>query len=213
MATKFKAAFLCAALFFCGAAAFAQDQQDADYKQMMEQAIKSGNYGQSQAENWDARLKCLSGTVMVKPSESEEWSKITGIIPLDPGDSVKTGSDGIGEIYLDDKGAISVGRNTQLEMTSLDQGAAVFTLKITIEVVLLCAYACRHAIAPSPIAIKSFFVPYQIGWPSLFILILFCTGIILLVIGIVGLYIGKIFEQVKNRPLYLILEEVESDNK
>jgi glycosyltransferase involved in cell wall biosynthesis len=44
----------------------------------------------------------------------------------------------------------------------------------------------------------------QPGWTSLIVLILLSTGIILISIGIVGLYVGKTFEQSKNRPLYII---------
>lgn len=42
------------------------------------------------------------------------------------------------------------------------------------------------------------------GYTSLTSLISLSTGLILLSIGVVGMYIGKIFEQVKNRPLYFI---------
>jgi len=42
------------------------------------------------------------------------------------------------------------------------------------------------------------------GWTSLAVLILIIGGFILISTGITGLYIGKIFEQVKNRPLYVI---------
>jgi polyisoprenyl-phosphate glycosyltransferase len=42
------------------------------------------------------------------------------------------------------------------------------------------------------------------GWPSLFIAIAFATGVILMSNGIMGLYIGKTFDQVKNRPLYVV---------
>ena len=45
-----------------------------------------------------------------------------------------------------------------------------------------------------------------IGWPSLITAILFSTGVILVVAGILGIYIGEIFKQVKNRPLYIIDE-------
>lgn len=41
------------------------------------------------------------------------------------------------------------------------------------------------------------------GWTSLAVLILICTGAILTSLGIIGLYIGKIFEQIKGRPLYI----------
>jgi dolichol-phosphate mannosyltransferase len=38
--------------------------------------------------------------------------------------------------------------------------------------------------------------------------ILLSTGLILMSIGVVGIYIGKIFEQVKERPLYLVDEKI-----
>jgi dolichol-phosphate mannosyltransferase len=56
------------------------------------------------------------------------------------------------------------------------------------------------------IVVKSFFHQFEVGWPSLVVLILFTTGILLLMLGILGLYIGKIFEQVKQRPLFIIEE-------
>lgn len=42
------------------------------------------------------------------------------------------------------------------------------------------------------------------GFTSLIISIWFLSGVIIAVIGIVGLYVGKIFEQAKNRPIYII---------
>ena len=54
------------------------------------------------------------------------------------------------------------------------------------------------------IMIKSITYGYQPGWASTTVLIVFCTGLILTSLGITGVYIGKIFEQVKHRPLYLI---------
>lgn len=42
------------------------------------------------------------------------------------------------------------------------------------------------------------------GWTSLFIVMLTCTGVILACLGVVGIYIGKIFDQVKGRPLYAV---------
>jgi glycosyltransferase involved in cell wall biosynthesis len=46
------------------------------------------------------------------------------------------------------------------------------------------------------------------GYTSLTTLLLLSTGLILLSIGIAGIYIGKIFEQSKNRPLYFIDKKV-----
>ncbi|NBP06728.1 MAG: glycosyltransferase, partial [Bacteroidetes bacterium] len=57
--------------------------------------------------------------------------------------------------------------------------------------------------------IKSFYHRFEVGWPSIVVLILFTTGIILFMLGITGIYIGKIFDQVKERPLYIIQESTE----
>jgi dolichol-phosphate mannosyltransferase len=46
------------------------------------------------------------------------------------------------------------------------------------------------------------------GWTSLAVLLLLVGGFIIVSTGVTGLYIGKIFQQVKNRPLYLIDDEV-----
>lgn len=46
------------------------------------------------------------------------------------------------------------------------------------------------------------------GWASLMLSIWFTGGIILFAIGIVGLYIGRIYIEVKQRPLYHIREEL-----
>ena len=45
-----------------------------------------------------------------------------------------------------------------------------------------------------------------LGYTSLIISIWFLSGLVLAVLGMVGLYLGKTFEQVKHRPLYLIDE-------
>lgn len=45
------------------------------------------------------------------------------------------------------------------------------------------------------------------GWPSMISIFLFVSGIILLSLGIIGKYIGKIFLEVKKRPIYIIKEQ------
>lgn len=47
------------------------------------------------------------------------------------------------------------------------------------------------------------------GWPSMVSIILFLGGFQLLTIGILGKYIGKIFMETKNRPIYVIKERSE----
>lgn len=48
------------------------------------------------------------------------------------------------------------------------------------------------------------------GWSSTMVVMSFLVGSAIACIGIVGLYVGQIFEQVKNRPLYVIDEITES---
>ena len=51
------------------------------------------------------------------------------------------------------------------------------------------------------------------GWTSLFVLIIFFGGVQLLTIGIVGAYIGNLFDEIKNRPEYIIEKKVNFETK
>jgi glycosyltransferase involved in cell wall biosynthesis len=51
---------------------------------------------------------------------------------------------------------------------------------------------------------KYYNIGAEIGWTSIMVTIVFSTGLIMMAIGVLGLYLGKIFEQVKERPLYFI---------
>jgi len=42
------------------------------------------------------------------------------------------------------------------------------------------------------------------GWASIMVINLFFNGIVLIMLGLLGEYIGRIFEETKNRPLYII---------
>lgn len=46
------------------------------------------------------------------------------------------------------------------------------------------------------------------GWTSLTVSLYFLSGLILMNIGIVGLYIGKIFDETKARPIYIIKDKI-----
>lgn len=46
------------------------------------------------------------------------------------------------------------------------------------------------------------------GWTSIVVAVLFLGGVQLLAIGILGEYIGRIYEEVKGRPLYLVRDRV-----
>lgn len=58
------------------------------------------------------------------------------------------------------------------------------------------------------ILIRYLISPFQAGWASLVILILISSGMIIFSIGICGIYIGRVFEQTKNRPIYIIDKEI-----
>jgi dolichol-phosphate mannosyltransferase len=47
-----------------------------------------------------------------------------------------------------------------------------------------------------------------LGWPSLMVSIWFLAGLIIMTLGVVGLYIGKIFDETKKRPIYIIREKI-----
>jgi dolichol-phosphate mannosyltransferase len=46
------------------------------------------------------------------------------------------------------------------------------------------------------------------GWPSLISALFFSTGLILMFIGVLAIYLGEVFNQVKQRPLYLISNSI-----
>jgi len=45
---------------------------------------------------------------------------------------------------------------------------------------------------------------YAYGWGSVILTVVFFAGLQLCVLGIIGIYIGKMFMQVKDRPLYIV---------
>jgi glycosyltransferase involved in cell wall biosynthesis len=58
-----------------------------------------------------------------------------------------------------------------------------------------------------------FFGQYSVtGWTSLIVSTFFIGGIILMVLGVMGIYIGKIFNEIKGRPLYVVEEKVGLDD-
>jgi glycosyltransferase involved in cell wall biosynthesis len=46
------------------------------------------------------------------------------------------------------------------------------------------------------------------GWASIFVAVLFMGGVQLVTIGIIGEYIGRIYDEVKQRPLYFVQERL-----
>jgi len=44
-----------------------------------------------------------------------------------------------------------------------------------------------------------------VGWPSLIVSIYFIGGIIIAILGVIGIYLGKTFDETKKRPLYIVM--------
>lgn len=69
------------------------------------------------------------------------------------------------------------------------------------------------------VKIIQFFVTGEVpsGWTSLFVSIYFLGGLVLFAIGVIGIYIGYIFDEVKHRPIYVIRtvlnKEIKRGNK
>jgi dolichol-phosphate mannosyltransferase len=56
------------------------------------------------------------------------------------------------------------------------------------------------------IAMKLAGVPYLTGYASLLVAITFLSGVQLIVIGMVGQYVARIYDEARARPLYLVRE-------
>lgn len=100
-----------------------------DYRKMLDDAMKSGGPSGGQPVQWDARLKKISGEVLLKSSDAAEWVAVgSSEVPLDPDDSIKTGSSGSAEISLENQGVITLGRNTEFEVRSMEKEDSSFKL-------------------------------------------------------------------------------------
>ena len=52
--------------------------------------------------------------------------------------------------------------------------------------------------------IKNLMGKVVIDWMSIIVIVFFVGGLIITTIGLVGVYVGNIFMQVKERPLYVV---------
>lgn len=72
---------------------------------------------------------------------------------------------------------------------------------------------CLSLVGVLYILFKYFTTHILAGWTSTIVLIMLIGGIIIIDIGLVGIYVGNIFMQSKNRPLYIIRTELNRDGE
>ncbi len=70
---------------------------------------------------------------------------------------------------------------------------------------LVSAFAFLYILVVLVLWILKINVP---GWTTLMVFVLLLGGVQLTVIGVLGEYLGRIYDEVKGRPLYLVAEEV-----
>ena len=91
---------------------------------------------------------------------------------------------------------------------SVEGFLAYSTLPLTIVSVIgvvMCGFAFLALLF---IVFRAFFIGDPVaGWPSLVSIIIFIGGLILLNLGIVGLYISKIYLETKKRQIYIVKEK------
>ena len=85
------------------------------------------------------------------------------------------------------------------------------TIPLQLWVIIGTAISLLALIYGVYIAIDTFFYGNSVnGWPTLAVALMLFSGIQLLSIGVLGEYIGRIFAEVKRRPLYIIADEKKS---
>ena len=87
-------------------------------------------------------------------------------------------------------------------------GVTSFSVKPPYFAVFLGFFFSLLSVLYIPYVIYSFLNGSEIsGWASLIMTIVFFGGLQLIILGIIGVYIGKIFTQTKERPAYIIQEK------
>lgn len=83
-----------------------------------------------------------------------------------------------------------------------------FPLKISLAIGWFCSLVSLLIILYAVISNYSYPEPTIPGWIFVFLIVLFLGGIQLITIGILGQYIGRIYEQTNERPIYIVEEHI-----
>lgn len=80
------------------------------------------------AYNWDARLLDYSGSVLVRQAGGSLWANARKGLPLNPGDTVKTGKRSRADIGLDSKCLVSLAAASEVGLDRLDRRDSALSL-------------------------------------------------------------------------------------
>ena len=85
-------------------------------------------------------------------------------------------------------------------------------LRLTVKLgILILVIATLLAIA---LVVRYFLVDTSVtGWTSTFLSLWFLSGIIITILGMIGIYVGKIFETMTRRPSYIVGERMNYDDQ
>lgn len=83
-----------------------------------------------------------------------------------------------------------------------------FVTKLGFTVSILSIFGVLYAIIA-----KLFFTVTVPGWAMLCVSIFFMGGVQLVLLGVIGEYIGRIYDEVRHRPSYIVAEEITRDTK
>ena len=84
-------------------------------------------------------------------------------------------------------------------------GVTSFSIKPLYTAVYLGFIFSLLSVLYVPYVLHAFYVGKEVdGWASMIMTIVFFGGLQLIILGIIGIYIGKMFLQSKNRPNYII---------
>jgi dolichol-phosphate mannosyltransferase len=78
------------------------------------------------------------------------------------------------------------------------------TKLLRVSIAIGFAYVAAAVLGVIYLVVSYYVHGFRGGWASTMVLLLGSTGIILTAIGILGIYLGNVFEQVRPRPLYLV---------
>lgn len=85
------------------------------------------------------------------------------------------------------------------------QGVTSFSIKPLYIAVYLGFAFSMCSVLYIPYVLHAYYSGYEVsGWASLIMTVVFFGGLQLIILGIIGIYIGKMFLQSKNRPNYII---------